>query len=353
MKTLVLLIVLFSIAVTAPAKAIEAPQNAHVVGNSWYCNDGYRRDGNSCTKLNVPPNAHVLGNSWYCNDGYSRSGDSCLKLDVPSNAHVLGNSWYCNDGYSRSGDSCLKLDVPSNAHVLGNSWYCNDGYQRQGDDCIKLSVPANAHVLGNNWYCNDGFKRVGVSCSRMSAEEEARLEQLMRERRAQQTDGTVAFITKIDSDHGDVLKLENDGIVEVTSGYLGYIGYRKDAILIGRGSRCQIAIEGKRTFECEVLKMPSDRGKPAKELQVSEVRGDGSILITTDGEIYEVESVDHITTTMWLGFFDAILVEGHQLINLDSGESVAVHKIRWSSQYAETDPTRRSIRRSRLQRAYG
>lgn len=248
--------------------------------------------------------------------------------EVPEHAHAIGNSWYCDDGYRREGNHCVKLDVPNNAHIQGNSWYCNDGYQKLGNECTKLTVPPNAHVLGNNWYCNDGYKRVGDRCSLMSAEEKARLEAFIRERRAQQTDGTFAFVTTIDSDHGDVLKLENGAIVEITSGYLGYVGYRKGAILFGGGSKWQIAIEGKKTFKCEMLKMPEELGKPAKRLQISEVRGNDSILITADGEIYEVDSIDHITTSLWLGFFDALLVEGEQLMNLDSGESVAVQRIR-------------------------
>lgn len=276
----------------------------------------------------VPENAHMLGNSWYCDDGYRREGDRCVKLNVPPNAHVLGNSWYCNDGFARHGDVCHKLNVPSNAHVLGNSWYCNDGYQRQGEQCIKLTVPINAHVLGNSWYCNEGYKRVGDDCLPMTEEEKVQIDKFMRERRAQQTDGTVAFITKVDSDHGDVLKLENRAIVEVTSGYLGYVGYRKKAFLFGSGARWQIAIEGKKTFACKVLKVPDERGKPAKQLHVSQVRGQGSILITLDGELYEVDSIDHITSSLRLGIFDALLVEGEQLINLDSGESVVVKKIR-------------------------
>ena len=32
----------------------------------WYCNDGYKKVGNSCEKLLVPPNAWVSGSNWYC-----------------------------------------------------------------------------------------------------------------------------------------------------------------------------------------------------------------------------------------------------------------------------------------------
>ena len=276
----------------------------------------------------IPDNAHMLGNSWYCDDGYQRQGNKCVRLEVPANAHVLGNSWYCDDGFSRQGNVCNRLNVPNNAHVLGNSWYCDDGYQRRGGQCVNLIVPENAHVLGNSWYCDDGFKRVGDSCSRMTEEERARLETFLRERKAQQIDGTVAFVTKIDSDHGNVLKLENGAIVEITSGHLEYIGYRKKAILFRGDNSCQIAIEGKRTYKCDVLKLPDERGKSAKQLHITEIRGQGTILLTLDGDIYEVDAIDQITSSIWLGIFDALLIEGNQLINLDTGESVDVHRFR-------------------------
>ncbi len=309
-------------------EAAEVPQNAHILGNSWYCNDGYSRVGNVCQKLIVPINAHVLGNSWYCNDGYSRNGDSCQKLLVPANAHILGNSWYCNDGYSKSGSDCHKLIVPTNAYVLGNSWYCNDGFSKVGNNCQKLIVPENAHALGNSWYCNDGFKQAGNSCLIMTTNEKRELERFIQERRAESTDGTTVFVTKIDSDDDDILKLENGGIIEISRGNLGYVGYRKDAYLYLKRGNCQIAIEGKRTFQCEVIKEPNGPGKPAKQLQVSDVKGNGSILKMMNGEIYEVSSMDQITSSMWLGFFDALLVDGDQLINLNSGESVNVEKVR-------------------------
>lgn len=60
---------------------------------------------------------------------------SSLSYAIPENAHVLGNNWYCNDGYKKSGNQCLALSVPANAHVLGNNWYCDDGYKKIGNQC--------------------------------------------------------------------------------------------------------------------------------------------------------------------------------------------------------------------------
>ena len=166
------------------------------------------------------------------------------------------------------------FSIPGNSHILGNNWYCNDGYKKQGNRCIKLIVPENAHVLGNNWYCDDGYKKIGNTCVKMTQKEIKQLNDLMKKQLAAMSDGTVAYKTKIDSDHDDILKLENGAIVEITSGYIGYIGYRKTAILFGSGSMFRIWIEGKKVFTCELLKKPVEKASPAKQIHISKVKGD-------------------------------------------------------------------------------
>ena len=140
------------------------PANSWVSGSNWYCNDGYKKVGNSCEKLNVPRNAWVSGSNWYCNDGFKKVGDQCEALNVPANAWVSGSNWYCNDGYRKVGERCERLNVPQNAWVSGANWYCNDGFRKVGDQCVALNVPANAWVSGSNWYCNDGYRKVGEKC---------------------------------------------------------------------------------------------------------------------------------------------------------------------------------------------
>ena len=132
-----------------------------------------------------------------------------------------------------------------------------------------------------------------------------------------------AYLTKIEDDNGDVLHLANGAIVEITSGYLGYVGYGKDAVLFKTSYNWNIWIEGKKAFKCDVLKEPQYGTKySAEELTLSEVKGDGSILIMLDGSIFEVNSLYTIDTSLWLPISDLILIDDYQLINLDDGDEI-------------------------------
>jgi len=70
---------------TAPAPAPGTrnsgfPANSWVSGSQWFCNDGYRKVGESCEKVNAPANAWVTGSNWFCNDGYRKVGESCESI---------------------------------------------------------------------------------------------------------------------------------------------------------------------------------------------------------------------------------------------------------------------------------
>ena len=58
------------------------PVNAYSSGNSWRCNAGYRKRGNSCQRIYVPPHAYVSGSSWKCLSGYKKTGNQCQKIFV-------------------------------------------------------------------------------------------------------------------------------------------------------------------------------------------------------------------------------------------------------------------------------
>ena len=58
---------------------------------------------------------------------------------IPNNAWVMGSNWYCNDGYKKSGNSCLKINVPANAYTYGSTWYCNIGYKKSGGRCNEMT----------------------------------------------------------------------------------------------------------------------------------------------------------------------------------------------------------------------
>ena len=141
---------------------------------------------------------------------------------------------------------------------------------------------------------------------------------------------TRAYVSKIEKHDGKVLRLTNGAIVEVSYGYLGYLGYRKDCVVFGQGTRWRIWIEGKRTFGCSVLKAPSGRGaRSASIVYISQVLGDGKIIKMADGSMYEVDDIDLISTGLWLGASEALILDGIELINLDDGgESVGITRIR-------------------------
>ena len=65
--------------------------------------------------------------------------DFVIAGDVPANAYLIDNQWYCNNGYRRKGNSCVKFAVPDNAYVYGSIWMCNQGYKKVGNACYKMT----------------------------------------------------------------------------------------------------------------------------------------------------------------------------------------------------------------------
>jgi hypothetical protein len=92
---------------------VKAPANAYVLGDKWYCNNGFRKVGNQCNRINVPANAYVLGDKWYCNNGFRKVGNQCNRINVPAKSYVLGDKWYCNNGFRKVGKQCNRINVPA------------------------------------------------------------------------------------------------------------------------------------------------------------------------------------------------------------------------------------------------
>lgn len=135
--------------------------------------------------------------------------------------------------------------------------------------------------------------------------------------------GQPVYITKIDEDKDDVLILANGCVVEITRGFLGFVGFRKDVVLFKHGSRWKIWIEGKEVYNCNILKAPSGRATGSGQtVYISEVKGDGKILMMLDGAIYEVDDLNTIDTALWLGNSDALLIDGKRLINFDDADEI-------------------------------
>ena len=43
----------------------------------------------------VPPNAHLVGNQWFCDNGFKQVANRCEPVVPPANAHVVGGDWFC------------------------------------------------------------------------------------------------------------------------------------------------------------------------------------------------------------------------------------------------------------------
>lgn len=144
---------------------------------------------------------------------------------------------------------------------------------------------------------------------------------------AEQRQGYI-FETKVDEDRDDVLLLENGAVVEVTS-YLGYVGYRKNAILFFASGGCRVWIEGKRVYRCSVLRPPNSyaRKTPAELVWIERISDNGDVLILSDGAVLEVLYQSY-ATSIWLPG-EAILMDDSRLLHLDEpGEIIDVVRLR-------------------------
>jgi hypothetical protein len=93
--------------------------------------------------------------------------------------------------------------------------------------------------------------------------------------------------SKIDDDNDDILKLANGAIVEITRGYLGYVGYRKDVLLFKAGSRWKLWIEGKKVFNVDLLRAPTSCRSPST-YPIEAAANDEVFII--NGEKYEAQT---------------------------------------------------------------
>ncbi len=139
-----------------------------------------------------------------------------------------------------------------------------------------------------------------------------------------------AYLSKIEKDNDDVFQLENGAVVQISSGFLGHVGFRKKVVLFRTSRNWRIWIEGKRAYKCEVLKLPDYGNQHDVELlTLSESRAGGSILLTFDGSVFEVNSLYRFNTVLWLSTADLLLIDDYQMINLDTGdEMIEVVRIR-------------------------
>lgn len=136
----------------------------------------------------------------------------------------------------------IKLVDPT---MVDGKLTCSAGYFLLQDVCINQSV-VGQHSTEEIVSAMQAHKNPALA---------KKYEEAMAYRRA---NGIQVYKTVIEDDKGsDIYKLENGGIVEVTMGYVGYVGYRKKALLFPDGGRWKLWIEGKKSYPVEILKAPT------------------------------------------------------------------------------------------------
>lgn len=140
---------------------------------------------------------------------------------------------------------------------------------------------------------------------------------------ALQASTITVYESDVESEEDEIIKLDNGAIIEITDSSIGYIGYNKDCILFELGSQWKIWIEDEGTYDCSLLKASAyGRTKEAELKYLSEVAGEGTILKMLDGSVYEVNSVDAVTTSIWLGASEVLIIDNYKLINLDEEDEM-------------------------------
>ena len=133
----------------------------------------------------------------------------------------------------------------------------------------------------------------------------------------------IAYMSVVESDDGDIIKLDDGAIVEITSGYLGYLGYSNTAVLYRINGQWNIWIKGSNSHRCDVIRHPTDAFEheySVEEAYITEVKGSGEILMLSDGRILEVSYLDTIDTQLWLGLSDILILDGCKVLNLDESD---------------------------------
>lgn len=138
-----------------------------------------------------------------------------------------------------------------------------------------------------------------------------------------------AWQTKADLEGEDVITLRNGAVFEAT-GLVGF-GLGRDALVIQEGGRWTLWIEGKREYSGTLLRRPQG-GTPInfKRTTVDSVSSDGAILKTADGNVYEVDVLGRLSTSLWLAGTGLLVLADGTIVNADSpmGEKARAKKLR-------------------------
>lgn len=139
------------------------------------------------------------------------------------------------------------------------------------------------------------------------------------------------YATTVSEYDDDIFELANGAIFEKTSyGYVGYLGYRTMALLYSRAGSARLWVEGVGEIRGELIRRPDTRANAhGTVVNVTQIQGDGRFLELLSGDLLEVDSVDTIMTSIWVGPFEAIVLNDGRLFRLDgTAETVRIIAVR-------------------------
>lgn len=138
------------------------------------------------------------------------------------------------------------------------------------------------------------------------------------------------YLTKADDVSDEILKLRNGAVVEVLGGSIGYVSSSRTVLLMTAGASCKVWIESKRLYRCSLVRAPySQQYQSVVLASITEVKGNGSILVIDDGSLFEVNGAYTYLTTIWLPTSDIAILDDSQIVNLEeSDEPVDVQRVR-------------------------
>lgn len=139
------------------------------------------------------------------------------------------------------------------------------------------------------------------------------------------------YATTVSEYDDDIFELANGAIFEKTSyGYVGYLGYRTMALLYSRAGSARLWVEGVGEIRGELIRGQDTRANAhGTVVTVWQIQGDGRFLELLSGNLLEVDSVNTITTSIWVAPFEALVLNDGRLFKLDgTAESVRIITVR-------------------------
>lgn len=128
------------------------------------------------------------------------------------------------------------------------------------------------------------------------------------------------YETSVESDDDDILRLNNDALIQITLGTIGYVSDYTSCVLFEGISGWNVWIEGEGLFVCDVVREPNYLTSTfAEKVMIQDVRADGAIIVLDNGSIYEVE--DTFDTAMWMSYSEALLFVDSRLLNLAENDA--------------------------------